>query len=203
MDKVHTFCNSLYRKNINNLANSFAALNDNGKNIAVIEALRCILHPTNKTPLQRALAYSLFRIFFEGKSTDKVWKPIKRSQNKLKVLYNAHHDVYEQLMNKKLIPSRKVSKAPSRKVSKAPSKKVSKAPSRKAKKYDKDFQTKATPDNHDPLILYYTSLYDENPKSECSIEWLTKHGTFDGTKRHRLVMRYEKLKQKKKMSKKK
>ena len=56
MDKVHTFCNSLYRRNINNLVNAFAALNDNGKNIAVTEAFRCILHPNNKTPLQRALA---------------------------------------------------------------------------------------------------------------------------------------------------
>ena len=61
---------------------------------------------------------------------------------------------------------------------------------------------KRTPEDHDPLILYYTSLYAENP-IECSIEWLTKHGIFDGTKRHKLVIQYEKLKQKKKMSKKK
>ena len=205
MNKVNKFCKSLYERNINNLADSFQDLPEHGKYIAVMQALSCILYPSNKTLVQRALSYSLFRICFEFNSTDKVWDPILKSKTRARKLYEAQHDIYEKFMNGQLsttkkTSSRKVSKTSSKKVSKTSSRKVSKTSSRK--KYNKYFQTKETPDDHDPLVLYYTSLYSENLNSECSIEWLTKYGIFDGTKREKLVMKYEKLKQKKKLDKK-
>ena len=190
MDKVNKFCNALYKRNIDNLVSTFHELNDQGKYIAVMEALRCILYPSNKTELQRALAYSLFRIFFEANSTNRVWDPILSTKTRALSLYKAQEQVYEKLMTGQMnITTNKVSRKTSRKIT-------------SRKKYDKDFQTKETPEEHDPLILYYKSLYSENPNSECSIEWLTKYGIFDGNKRQILVIKYEKLKQKKKLAKK-
>ena len=203
MDKVNKFCNALYKRNIDNLVSTFHELNDQGKYIAVMEALRCILYPSNKTELQRALAYSLFRIFFEANSTNRVWDPILSTKTRALSLYKAQEQVYEKLMTGQMnITTNKVSRKTSRKIT---SRKTNRKTSRKItsrKKYDKDFQTKETPEEHDPLILYYKSLYSENPNSECSIEWLTKYGIFDGNKRQILVIKYEKLKQKKKLAKK-
>ena len=216
MDKVNKFCNALYKRNIDNLVSTFHELNDQGKYIAVMEALRCILYPSNKTELQRALAYSLFRIFFEANSTNRVWDPILSTKTRALSLYKAQEQVYEKLMTGQMnITTNKVSRKTSRKITsrktnrktsrKITSRKTNRKTSRKItsrKKYDKDFQTKETPEEHDPLILYYKSLYSENPNSECSIEWLTKYGIFDGNKRQILVIKYEKLKQKKKLAKK-
>ena len=98
MDKVIIFCNSLHKRNIDNLVSTFHELDDQGKYVAVMEALRCILYPVNKTELQRALAYSLFRIFFEGKSTNRVWEPISSSKTRVLLLYKAQEEVYEKLM---------------------------------------------------------------------------------------------------------
>ena len=203
MDKVNKFCSALYKRNIDNLVSTFHELDDQGKYVAVMEALRCILYPVNKTELQRALAYSLFRIFFEGKSTNRVWEPISRNKIRVRVLslYKKQEEVYEKLMTGQIdITVNKVSRKITRKTSRKLTRKVSRKVSRK--KYDKDFQTKETPEEHDPLILYYKSLYSENPNSECSIEWLTKHGIFNGTTRQTLVKKYERLKQKKKLAKK-
>ena len=94
MDKVNKFCSALYKQNIDNLVETFQVLDDQGKYIAVMEALRCILYPTNKTELQRALAYSLFRIFFEAKSKDKVWGPIARNKTRVLALYDLQQEVY-------------------------------------------------------------------------------------------------------------
>jgi hypothetical protein len=205
MDKVNKFCSALYKRNIDNLVSAFHELDDQGKYVAVMEALRCILYPVNKTELQRALAYSLFRIFFEGKSTNRVWEPISRNKIRVLSLYKKQEEVYEKLMTGQIDitvnkVSRKITKKTSRKSTRKTSRKLTRKISRK--KYDKDFQTKETPEEHDPLILYYKSLYSENPNSECSIEWLTKHGIFNGNTRQTLVKKYERLKQKKKLAKK-
>lgn len=196
MDKVNKFCSALYKRNLDNLVSTFHELDDQGKYIAVMEALKSLLYPLNKTQLQRALAYSLFRIFFEAKSTNEVWEPIARNKIQVLSLYKKQEEVYEKLMTRQIKVSRKITKKTSRKVSRKVTRKISR------KKYDKEFQTKETPEEHDPLILYYKSLYSENPNSECSIEWLTKHGIFNGNTRKLLVKKYEKLKQKKKLAKK-
>ena len=81
---------------------------------------------------------------------------------------------------------------------KTPAKKRKKpAKSSRRKKYDKEFQTREELDEHDPLMLYYTSLYREKPNSETSIMWLTKFGAFDGKERDTLIKKFEKIKKKK------
>ena len=67
--------------------------------------------------------------------------------------------------------------------------------SRARKKYSKEGQRYEAPKSElDPLYLFYTSLYAENPKSALAITWLTEHGVLDGAERSSLVRRYERLK---------
>jgi hypothetical protein len=69
-----------------------------------------------------------------------------------------------------------------------------KSPSTRArKKYDKDGQKHEQPKSElDPLFIYYTSLYKENPKSKLAVAWLTEHGVFEGEEREKLLKRYKK-----------
>ena len=92
------------------------------------------------------------------------------------------------------IPEKIPVKKPIRKKSgKKPIRKKPTKPSR-AKKFDKEFQTRESLDDDNPLSLYYISLYDEKGKSDVAIRWLTKYGMFSGKKREDLVKKYEKLK---------
>jgi hypothetical protein len=64
--------------------------------------------------------------------------------------------------------------------------------SRTKKVFDKDLQKKETPSDTDPLYVFYTSLYSENPKSKLAIKWLTENGVFDDEDREELVKKYRK-----------
>lgn len=52
--------------------------------------------------------------------------------------------------------------------------------------FDKKHQKFETPDEDDALYLFYSSLYDEKPKSKLAITWCLEHGLFDGDKRKKL-----------------
>lgn len=63
-----------------------------------------------------------------------------------------------------------------------------------SKKYKKEYQKFAEPPGVvDSLYIYYTSMYEQIPKSRLSITWLTEHGVYDGDKRTKLIKQYEKL----------
>jgi hypothetical protein len=65
------------------------------------------------------------------------------------------------------------------------------ASSRSKKKYDKEGQKYEEPKSElDPLFIYYTSLYRENPKSKLAISWLTEHGVYEGRDREKLLSKY-------------
>lgn len=67
---------------------------------------------------------------------------------------------------------------------------------RTKKVFDKKYQKHETPKGElDPLYIYYTSLYTQNPKSKLATVWLTEHGVYDGEERMKLVGKYEKLKE--------
>lgn len=68
----------------------------------------------------------------------------------------------------------------------------SKSTGRTKKIFDKDLQKKETPSDTDPLYIFYTSLYSENPKSKLAIKWLTENGVFDDEDREELVKKYRK-----------
>jgi hypothetical protein len=92
------------------------------------------------------------------------------------------------------IPTKPIRKKSRKKpIRKKPIRKKPTKPSR-AKKFDKEFQTRESLDDDNPLSLYYISLYDEKGKSNVAIRWLTKYGMFSGKKREELVKKYEKLK---------
>lgn len=64
------------------------------------------------------------------------------------------------------------------------------------KKYDKEYQKYAEPESEiDPLYIYYTTLFQERPKSKLAITWLTEHGVFEDDQRDELVERYKKIKE--------
>jgi len=78
---------------------------------------------------------------------------------------------------------------------KSPSTTTKKTSPRVNKKYDKDFQKYEAPKSElDPLYIFYTSLYSQQPDSALAATWLTEHGVFDGSERKKLTKRYEKLK---------
>ena len=105
-------------------------------------------------------------------------------------LRHKHMTVKKKSVRKKSVRKKSVRKKSVRKksVRKKPTK-----PSR-VKKFDKEFQTRESLDDDNPLSLYYISLYDENGKSDVAIKWLTKYGMFSGKKREELEKKYEKLK---------
>lgn len=79
--------------------------------------------------------------------------------------------------------------------SKPKTKPKAKSAPRASKKYDKEYQRFQQPKELDPLYLFYTSLYSQNPKSRLAITWLTEHGVFNGSERTSIVKKYEKLKE--------
>jgi hypothetical protein len=65
---------------------------------------------------------------------------------------------------------------------------------KQSKKYDKEFQRYEGPkDELDPLYVYYTSLYVQNPKSRLAITWLSEHGVYEGSDREKIIKIYKKL----------
>lgn len=193
--------------------------------IAINESLKSLLIPKGKTTEQLGLAYALMQIIIndtKSNRTKRQWKNVLPRLNVIRKLFDKQENAYREMVtlveateNPKVVPKKvsrksasrkkptKKSRAPKRKrqVSvkrKTPAKKRKKpVKSSRRKKYDKEFQTKEELDEHDPLMLYYTSLYREKPKSETSILWLTKFGVFDGKERDELVAKFEKIKKKK------
>lgn len=67
-------------------------------------------------------------------------------------------------------------------------------PKRKGKKnFTKLGQKYEYPGHLNPLTLFYTSAYKENPKSKMAIIWLTEYGVLDGSFRIELEKRYSKI----------
>jgi hypothetical protein len=71
---------------------------------------------------------------------------------------------------------------------------------RTRKTYEKEYQKHPSPVNdNDPLHVFYTSLYQEDPKNRLAITWLTEHGVYDGEDREKLISKYKKLAEKSKL----
>ena len=193
--------------------------------IAINESLKNLLIPKGKTKEQLGLAYAVMQIIIKDTKSNRTkpqWKKVLPRINVIRKLFDKQEKAYREMVTvvvatekPKVVPKKvsrktasrkkpsKKSRAPKRKrpVSvkrKTPAKKRKKpGKSSRRKKYDKEFQTREELNDHDPLMLYYTSLYREKPKSETSIMWLTKFGAFGGKDREELVAKFEKIKKKK------
>tara|TARA_B110000208_G_C11800792_1_gene442150 strand:- start:5396 stop:6859 length:1464 start_codon:yes stop_codon:yes gene_type:complete len=117
---------------------------------------------------------------------------IKKDTGKL-MGKNTLGKIYMELRHTHRTANKTPEKIPAKPVRKKP---VRKKPTKlsRAKKFDKEFQTRESLDDNNPLSLYYISLYEEKGKSDVAIRWLTKYGMFSGKKREDLVKKYEKLK---------
>ena len=193
--------------------------------IAINESLKNLLIPKGKTTEQLGLAYSVMQIIIKDTKNNKSkpqWKKVLPRLNVIRRLFDKQEKAYREMVTvveatekPKVVPKKVSKKSASRKkpskksrakrkrvVSrkrKTPAKKRKKpAKSSRRKKYDKEFQTREELNEHDPLMLYYKSLYREKTNSETSIMWLTKFGAFDGKERDELVAKFEKIKKKKK-----
>lgn len=118
------------------------------------------------------MAFYLFKLF---RSKDMKEKVIYSRYSKLKTLEKMYKVALE--WNRKDSSKTTSSKIP-----------------RQSKKYDKLYQRYESPsDSLDPLYVYYTSLYSQNPKSRLAITWLTEHGVYDGAEREKISKMYKKL----------
>jgi len=126
-------------------------------------------------------AFYLFKLF-RGK--DMKEKEIYSKFTKLQTLEKMYKSALE--WNRKASPSKPKSGTSSK----------SKSPGlpRVSTKYDKEYQRYEGPkDELDPLYVYYTSLYTQNPKSRLAVTWLTEHGVYEGSDREKTVKIYKKL----------
>jgi hypothetical protein len=123
-------------------------------------------------------AFYLFKLF-RGK--DMKEKEIYSKYSKLKTLEKMYKSASE--WNRKASPKTTGSS------SKSPG-----LPKISSRAYDKEFQRYEAPkDEVDPLYVYYTSLYLQNPKSRLAVTWLTEHGVYEGPDREKIIKVYKKL----------
>jgi hypothetical protein len=128
-------------------------------------------------------AFYLFKLFRSKDMKDT--SSYSKGPGKLaatEIFYKKAYEWYK-LNSSKVVPS----KSPSTKSSKS-------VPAKSRKNYAKKYQKHETSTELDPLYIYYTSLYDENPKSKLAIVWLAEHGILDGADRESLEKKYEKIK---------
>lgn len=57
-------------------------------------------------------------------------------------------------------------------------KKIEPSIKKQKREYPKEGQKKATPSENDPLRKFYTSLLEQNHKSEMAIKWCIEHGLY-------------------------
>lgn len=127
-------------------------------------------------------AFYLFKLF-RGKEMKE--KEIYTKYGKLKTLEKMYKSALE--WNRETKPSKATS-------SKATSSKSRSTTPKSSTKYDKEYQRYEAPkDELEPLYVYYTSLFMQNPKSRLAITWLTEHGVYEGAERETIVKRYKKL----------
>jgi len=125
-------------------------------------------------------------------------KPVspKKTPKKTKVISPKEETEEEVKPEKTKSPSPK--KVP-KKVTEKKSPKTKRATKAKIK-YEKEYQKHEEPEEGTSVYIYYTTLYEQKPKSVLAITWLTEHGVFEGKERKKLIEKYKKLDEKKKMN---
>ena len=142
-------------------------------------------------------AFYLFKLF-RGKDMKEVETYLK--YNKLRSLEKLYKLAREW---NRANTSKGTSSASRSSASRSPASRKSVSPgARSSKKYEKEHQRYEAPkDELDPLYVYYTSLYNENPASRLAITWLTEHGVLEDEDRNKIVKLYLKLVAKSKLIK--
>ena len=77
-----------------------------------------------------------------------------------------------------------------KKIRKAPRVKIKGSGVSNKKKYGKRYQKRETPRTDDPLMVFYTTAYKQNPASKMAVKWLVEHGVYEGIQRDTLEAVY-------------
>jgi hypothetical protein len=163
--------------------------------------VQCLFLRTALTILKKKSKYSeqsyqnafYFLKLFRGElKKDKIYSDIITKD----LVFGVEEDYKKALKWNKAMGSSKGSSPTSKsssKSSKSSSKGTLKKSSKKSSKYSLNYQKHETPPSDDPLYIYYTTLYQENPNSKIAIKWLTEYGVYEGDDREELEDKYENL----------
>jgi hypothetical protein len=220
---VKNFCSSLSKENISDSRKGFTELDPVAQKLFLHWGWEILSHRSKYPEDTYIVAYKLFRLF-RGKEGSSIPSYEKYSKMPLVDKIYSQASVWKRGYDKEGTPteekdssSESVASKPaaSKPVASKPTASTSRSRSRSSrssrsstssrsrsgsakasKKYDKEYQRYAEPESEiDPLYIYYTTLYQERPKSKLAIVWLTEHGVFSDDQRDELVKRYKKIKE--------
>lgn len=170
LKKVNAFCSLLSANKVKDSKEAFAQLPLAVQCLFLHYGWQILSKPSNYTKESYRTAFLLFKLFRSKEMKELL--PYKKYL-KLKTL----DKYYKKALTKVRAQPTTKSRAPKT-------------------KYDKQYQRRPEPESDiDPLYLFYTSLYKENPKSPLAIVWLVEHGVYkEGSKtRKDLIAKYEKM----------
>jgi hypothetical protein len=176
---IEKFCELLQTNKVKDSKEAFAKLPMVVQCLFLHHAWNILSKKSKHSEDSYLTAFYLFKLF-RGKEMKE--QEIYSKYTKLKTLEKMYKSALE--WNRKSSPSKPKSST------------SSKSPGlpKSSKKYDKEYQRYEGPkDELDPLYVYYTSLYIQNPKSRLAITWLTEHGVYEDSDREKIVKIYKKL----------
>ena len=221
---LKNFCSSLSKENISEPRKAFTELDPVAQKLFLHWGWEILSHKSKYPEDTYIVAYKLFRLFRdrEGSSipsyekyskmplVDKIYSQAsewKKGYDKYSTPREEKDSSSSDPAESKPVASKSVaskstasssrSRTRSSRASRASTSSRSRSGSAKGgKKYDKEYQKYAEPESEiDPLYIYYTTLFQERPKSKLAITWLTEHGVFEDDQRDELVERYKKIKE--------
>lgn len=217
---LKNFCSSLSKENISEPRKAFTELDPVAQKLFLHWGWEILSHKSKYPEDTYIVAYKLFRLF-RGKEGSSIPSYEKYSKMPLVDKIYSQASVWKRGYDKEGTPreekeSSSSDNAPSKPTASKPTASKATASSSRSrsrssgsstssrsrsgsskvsKKYDKEYQKYAEPESEiDPLYIYYTTLFQERPKSKLAISWLTEHGVFSDDQRDELVERYKKIK---------
>lgn len=219
VSEVKNFCTSLSKENISEPRKAFTQLRPVAQKLFLHWGWEILSHKSKYPEETYIVAYKLFRLF-RGKDGSSIPSYEKYSKMPLVDKIYSEASEWKKGYDKESTPreekdssssepavsksaaskptaSSSRSRSRSSRTSRASASSRSRSGSAKGgKKYDKEYQKYAEPESEiDPLYIYYTTLFQERPKSKLAITWLTEHGVFEDDQRDELVERYKKIKE--------
>lgn len=198
LEKIEKFCALLNANKVKDTKEAFLDFPQSIQCMFLAQGHDILTKKVAASDLAYRNAFYLFKLF---RSKDmKALNSYSQGPGKFAATEIYYKKAYEwyKLNSSKLSSSKSTSsKSVSSKLSssKSVSSKSKSVTTRTKKTYAKKYQKHEEPSSEvDPLYIYYTTLYDENPKSKLAVFWLAEHGIFEGADRENIEKRYEKLK---------
>jgi len=203
---LKNFCSSLSKENISEPRKAFTELDPVAQKLFLHWGWEILSHKSKYPEDTYIVAYKLFRLF-RGKEGSSIPSYEKYSKMPLVDKIYSQASVWKRGYDKEGTPreekeSSSSDNAPSKPTASKPTASKATASSSRSRSRSSGSSTSsrsrkkyAEPESEiDPLYIYYTTLFQERPKSKLAISWLTEHGVFSDDQRDELVERYKKIK---------